>query len=56
MCTNPLDELGACDGAGRDTEDDRFRIIDGSAQLRSVQHEEDFQRGMSDSLVAIDNG
>ena len=54
MRANPLDERFARDSARRDTENHRLGVIDVRAQLRSIQHEKDFKRRVTDPLVAVD--
>lgn len=53
MRTNPLDERVARDGARGHTENHRFGVIQICVQFESVQHEKDFERGMTNTLVAI---
>jgi hypothetical protein len=56
MVTNPADQLVSTDPASCEIQDEALLVIDGGIDLSAVEDQKGFHRGMSDALVAIDEG
>jgi hypothetical protein len=52
----PAGELRAIENAGCHRQHRAFLIVHEGVDFKAVQHEEDFHRGVADTLVAIQEG